>query len=148
MACPAIRPSPAGSGVRRWGSRVGVVLLVAGVTVAPLPGRTARAAVIPTVRVTAQNGYSGPEVSFLNYLEAADFELIKAEPDRLLYAAGRDSCAAFVKGDTEAQVIQGDQGAVARRGARMSPAQIGALVPVAVLKLCPAYLPAVTVSVD
>jgi hypothetical protein len=140
--------TPAWRRAKRWGPRIGAVLLVAGVTVAPVPVRTSKAAVVPTVGVTAQNGYTGPEVNFLNYLEAADFELVKAEPDSMLYALGRDSCAAFVKGDSEAQVVQTEKAAVARKRMRISVDQIGALVPVAVLKLCPAFLPTVTISVD
>jgi hypothetical protein len=121
--------------------------LLVGTTLAATLGHSAKPAAEPRISVTAGDGYTVSEASFLNYLGRVDVKLIERQSYTTLYAVGRSSCANFGRGDTQDQVSRAEKARAQRKGIRISAAQVGELVPAAVLKLCPTYLPTITISV-
>jgi hypothetical protein len=150
-----VRFAPGGSSasrlIRRYRSWVCFALVVGATLVATLgPGAAAHgrgAPVEPRISVTAKNGYTVSEAGFLNYLGQVDAKLLEGQSHATLVAVGRSTCAIFGRGETQVQVAQTEKAMLQRRGSRISAAQVGEVVPAAVLELCPVYLPTITTAV-
>jgi hypothetical protein len=121
--------------------------------VAVLAGSSGQRAVAtapaPTMKVTATNGYTPAEVNFLNDLGEVDSGLVLRYSGRTLFRLGTVACGDLADGDSDRQAVRAEEKYVAHRAAsRISDHQVGELVPVAADRLCPAYLSAITTSVD